>query len=157
MMNRWTGKGFATLLMACLLMVAPLDAQGQGTVIAPPEPGDWVGNWMGAIQVYEPEEEDGGMYSLTISRTGDEWKISTRMAQSGDPSDVSPVLGWSIDGADFAFTQWYDDVELSVAGKLEEGELRGEMVARQDKTMLGGEATVVGRARFVFRQVDLTP
>lgn len=157
MMNRRTGKGLATLLMACLLIAAPLRAQDQETVVDPPESEDWVGTWIGAIQVYEPEEEDGGRYSLTISGTSDEWEIRALMTPSGDPSDVSPVLGWSIDGSDFSFRQWYDDVELSVAGKLEEGELRGEMIARQDATVLGGEPTVLGRARFVLRQVDLTP
>lgn len=157
MIERWMGREFATLLMACLLLAAPLGAQGQETVTPSPDPGEWVGTWMGAIQVYEPEAEDGGMYSLTISRMSDEWEISTRMAQSGDPANVSPVLGWSMDGADFSFRQLYDDVELSVAGRLEEGELRGEMLARQDTSMLGGEATVVGRARFVLRQVDLVP
>jgi hypothetical protein len=96
---------------------------------------EWIGRWSGPFDF----EGDGpsGSVSLVLAIDGEEWAVVSELLAEGAPPP-GEVLGWVVREDRFSYVQWYDAIELTVRGRLVEGELVGELEAAREGERLGG-------------------
>jgi hypothetical protein len=108
---------------------AEVEASADPTVVV----DEWIGRWSGP---FESEGELAGFLVITVAHDGEKWVVKCEVLDDGAPPG-GPVLAWAVRGDQFSFRQWFEDVELIVAGRLADEEIVGEMEAQREGERLG--------------------